>query len=457
MTSYWNERPARPDNLRLLTLDGRWRAWGDAADPDAEVSDHPSRGCRTAVTQALQDSLHATNVIVLLGSGASFCARNTSGPGAPSMKDLWLAVRSACENRQPGSFDAMVKSLVGTIPGNDPDGRPKAGNIERLLSLCKMRLELLGVTRETLKNARGLVSEPGAEERAAETEWETLSEFVDLAEETILGKVGFVDATTELPAHADLLAKFGRRNPEKPRVKIFTTNYDLCIEEAALRLNAVLVDGFSHSARQRYNRDNFDHDIVRRRSGTTRADFVDGVFHLYKLHGSVDWRRSGDEVFRSLDMDRDRGSPVLIYPRSTKYQEAFDSPYLDMFAALQSALREPDTTLLIAGFGFADDHISSPIWSALQSNLSLNLILCDVGFVEEERLEADPHEIPNDMTKRNLHQKRILQLALHADRRVTVLNGRFDDLVAAIPHLEGRTDRQRLEALLAKVSEAAAE
>ncbi|WP_240544756.1 SIR2 family protein [Paracoccus sp. AK26] len=368
-----------------------------------------------------------------------------------------MAVRTACEESQAGSFDATVKSLVGTVPGEDPEGGPKAGNIERLLSLCKMRLELLSVMKETLKNAPGAAPQLGPEEVATAAEMERLSDFVELAEETILGKVGFVNATTELSAHADLLAKFGRRSPEKPRVRIFTTNYDLCVEEAALRLNAVLIDGFSHSARQRYNRDNFDHDIVRRRVGTARADFVDGVFQLYKLHGSVDWRRSGDEVFRSLEMDRSRGEPVLIYPRSTKYQEAFDAPYLDMFAALQAALREPDTMLIISGFGFADDHISSPIWSALQSNLSLNLILCDVCFVPEDLLEAGQHEIPNDMTKRNLHQKRILQLALHSDRRVTVLNGRFDDLVAAIPQLEGMTDRQRLEALLAKVNEAATE
>ncbi|ABL71122.1 SIR2 family protein [Paracoccus denitrificans] len=348
MTSYWNGRQARPDNLRLLTHEGAWKAWADAEEPMPADPEHRLRGCRSIVTQALQDVLHSTNVIILLGSGASFCARNTTGPNAPGMRDLWVGVRAACEAHRAGEFDAVVRALVGTAPGVDPDGNPKTGNIERLLSLCKMRLELLSVKEETLKNARSLVDDPGPEEAAAVAEMESLSAFVSLAEEAVLTKVGFVNATTELSAHTELLTKFGRRSADKPRVKIFTTNYDLCIEEAALRLNAVLVDGFSHSARQRYNRDNFDHDIVRRRNGTARADFVDGVFQLYKLHGSVDWRRVGDHVFRSLDMDFEHGAPVLIYPRSTKYQEAFDSPYLDMFAALQAGLREPDTTLIIA-------------------------------------------------------------------------------------------------------------
>jgi hypothetical protein len=85
-------------------------------------------------------------------------------------------------------------------------------------------------------------------------------------------------------------------------VKLFTTNYDLCIETAGLRLGVVLIDGFSHSAEQRFNRDHFGHDIVRRAASSTKADYLDGVFHLYKLHGSVDWRRRADEVvIRSLD------------------------------------------------------------------------------------------------------------------------------------------------------------
>ena len=69
------------------------------------------------------------------------------------------------------------------------------------------------------------------------------------------------------------LKKFARRSPEKPRVKLFTTNYDLCIETAGLRLSVVLIDGFSRSAEQRFNRDHFNHDIVRRVASSTKADY----------------------------------------------------------------------------------------------------------------------------------------------------------------------------------------
>ena len=44
--------------------------------------------------------------------------------------------------------------------------------------------------------------------------------------------------------------------------------------------------------------------ILPRRGGTARAGFVGGVLQLDKLHGSVDYRRVGEDVFRDLDLER---------------------------------------------------------------------------------------------------------------------------------------------------------
>ncbi len=290
----------------------------------------------------------------------------------------------------------------------------------------------------------------------SEMPWlDDLIKFVRVAENTILGKVGFVSAETDLPGHWAFLKKFARRSPEKPRVKLFTTNYDLCIETAAVRLGIVLIDGFSHSAEQRFNRDHFDHDIVRRAASGTKADYLDGVFHLYKLHGSVDWRRRTDQVvIRSLGAAGKNNLPVLIYPRSSKYQEAFESPYLDMFSALQAALREPDTTLIVSGFGFADNHISAPIWSAIETNLSLRFVLCDRGFIEHHKLfDEDAQEIDLDLGGQRLYQSKVARLVQQGDTRITMLNGRFEDLADALPMISGKTDRQLLQDRLEKLRE----
>lgn len=436
MANFWDSHPdGKRDLLRLLTGDGKWLAWSDKeADPD-DAGSKRIAGCREHVEDTLDHALHSTNVVVLLGSGASFCAKNVDGSKAPSMWDLWYAVRDASGQ---ASFDQVVRDVMGDLPAEGEE------NIEGLLSLCKMSIELL---KSRVKDDHS---------HAEFSTLERFENFIKAAEKIILERVDFVKPNTDLTAHTGFIRKFARRSPEKPRVKLFTTNYDLCIETSAARLGVVLVDGFSHAAVQRFNRDYFQHDIVRRSSKGTKADYLDGVFHSYKLHGSVDWRRQSDSVvIRSQAVATEELRPVLIYPRSTKYQEAFETPYLDMFAALQEALREPDTTLIVSGFGFADDHISSPIWSAIETNLSLRVILCDRGFVPYERLDGlDAHQIDLELECQRAYQKKIIKLVQQGDSRITVLNGRFEDLAHALPEILGKTDRQLLQDRLAKLGEA---
>jgi hypothetical protein len=438
MTNFWDGYPdGSKELLRLLTSTGKWLAW---PDKDAEPTDAGSKrisGCREQVEDVLTNALHSTNVVVLLGSGASFCAKNGEDVKAPSMWHLWHAVRDGFGQ---DAFDQITTDVMGAIPAAGKE------NIEELLSLCKMSIELM------------TVRSVGDQLPPDRKKLDGLKAFISAAEKTILEKVNFVDGQTDLFAHMAFVRKFARRSPEKPRVKLFTTNYDLCVETAASRLGVVLIDGFSHTAVQRFNRDHFQHDIVRRAVTSTKADYLDGVFHLYKLHGSVDWRRQADRVvIRSQADTSPECKPVLIYPRSTKYQEAFETPYLDMFAAMQAALREPDTTLIVSGFGFADDHISAPIWSAIETNLSLRVILCDRGFVPKERLfDQGAHSIDLEIDFQRNYQKQIAKLVQQGDSRITVLNGRFEDLAHALPEISGKTDRQLLQERLSRLGEAEA-
>lgn len=439
MTSYWSTQGSGQKNLlRLLTPEGNWLQWDDQPPSEgASSTAHP--GCHARVEETLLSALHSTNVMVLLGSGASFCAKNDAPkPNAPGMWDLWEAVNNAANKETEFEFQKIYEKYKDVK------------NIEKLLSICKINIELLSSQDNETKDIN------------------LYSKFVKLSEKTILDKVDFVNSETQLPAHKDLIRKLSRRSADKPRVKLFTTNYDLCLEMAASRLGAVLIDGFSHTAEQRFNRDHFHYDIVRRSAHSAKAEYLDAVFHLYKLHGSVDWRRKKDgTIFRSTEEINEDITPVLIYPRSSKYQEAFAPPYLDMFAALQAALREPDTTLIISGFGFADDHISQPIWSAVESNLSLRIILCDTGFIGKLETGADgtenftaelddtEHEIKSGQVKGE-YQNKFIELVKRGDTRITLLNGRFEDLAQAIPEIQGKTDRQllveRLENLKAGIS-----
>lgn len=406
--TYWNGKAADASHLRLYVSGDGWRLFKDKLSADGERIEEA--GTQRAIESALLNVLNATNVVVLTGTGSSFAATNDAAKLSPAgMWDVWEAVQTKVG---APAFQAVCDTFASAKIDD---------NIERLLTLCKLYLEL----HETA------VTDPT---------YIRIHDFVEAAEQAILARVDFVDRTTNLDAHAGLIQKIGRRGVRKARSKLFTTNYDLCFEEAARRHRFTIIDGFSHGLDQVYDRSHFEFDIVRRSGQRDAPDYIENVFHLYKLHGSLDWRRQAGDIYRSRGPE---GKPVLIYPRSSKYQESFEAPYLDMIGAFQAALREPDTALLISGFGFNDDHISRPILSAVEANMSLRLVICDPAFVPPAELDIAPQTMPTVADPKNPFLVAFKRMVASGDARIHLMNGRFQDLVSALPDLVGETDRER--------------
>lgn len=408
--AYWEDKSSSPSHLRFFDPISGWRAHDDVFDDQKRIIDH---GSHLQIELALHTALNATNLILLTGAGSSFCAVNGKGEkSAPSMADLWDAVQTAVGRER---FEKAIALI--------PNASNLAKNIEKLLTMCKLYSALFND-----ENSK------------------TIEQFVGDAEKAIVSKVDFVIEKTDLASHRTLIRKLARRNVRKSRAKVFTTNYDLCFETAAQQLRFVTVDGFSHSSPQTYDRAHFTYDIVRRGVDNDPPDYVENVFQLYKLHGSIDWRRKGSTILRTRD--EKVGEPVLIYPRDSKFQEAFASPYLDMMGAFQLALRQPDTALVISGFGFNDDHLTKPILAALEANITLRVILCDIAFLGDATLDEKPppHVAPVNSEMRvkgNPCFDRLLSLAKIGDQRITLLNGRFEDLAQALPDLVAQTERER--------------
>ncbi|RMV26930.1 hypothetical protein ALP12_05030, partial [Pseudomonas savastanoi pv. phaseolicola] len=129
--------------------------------------------------------------------------------------------------------------------------------------------------------------------------------------------------------------------------------------------------------RRRFDGKHFTYDIVRREADS--HEFAEGIFQLLKLHGSVSWSRDGHEIYE--DSRPTPENACLIYPAKGKYQQAFLQPHLELLSRFLEFLRQPNSCLVVSGFGFNDDHLSEPIYSALQSNPSLKLILCDYSGI----------------------------------------------------------------------------
>lgn len=358
--------------------------WFDLQDGNGGRS--PGTPQQQRLDNFLRDSLVTENLVVLAGLGTSLGLKRLNSAGveedvpAPTMRRLFEEVQ------QLEGFDAAAAIATDAVD---------AGDVEALLSHCQFKIALDGD--------------------------EAVQAFLQRAERTILSLCSFVDEATDLSIHELFLRKVARRQPRLGRTQIFTTNYDLAYEHAARSARFSVIDGFGFGGSQAFDGNAFDLDVVRRRRGEPLS-LEPNVLHLLKLHGSVDWDEASGGVFR-----RDRPeTPVLIYPSQNKFQLSFKAPYLESMSRFQIALRQPDVSIIVVGFGFNDAHIVAPIESAIRSNSGLRMIIVS----------------PNLSTSSNPTIQRISRLIEAGDRRHVLIQATFDRLVRLLPDTSGRDDRE---------------
>ncbi len=373
--------------------------------------------------RVVSELFYCENLVILAGLGTSLGVE-PSQPGAtkaPTMWDLWERVRNKTDTMAANlgfNFDALIESI------SYPQGET---NIEALLSRCRMA--------EAVFNA---------EDKAK------VSAFVTLAEREIADATNFVVTNHALPVHEQFLRRIARRSNRKQRAKLFTTNYDRCFEEAARQARLIVNDGFSYSIPSTFDAINFSYDIVTRGNDGERQDFVPNLFHLYKLHGSIDWERdpASSEVHKVAGATR----PVLIYPRNSKYELAFEQPYLEMIAAFQAALRQPNVGVLVVGFGFNDNHLAEPIMSAIRSNLSLKLVVAGpllAPYFKQDNQIPYPGE-----ANTNPHIYKLSQLIRSGDARISLINETFNGLLAYVPDVVAQSDMEKHVARMRSLGQA---
>ncbi|AVH15381.1 SIR2 family protein [Acinetobacter indicus] len=291
----------------------------------------------------LKTALQMPNIMILAGSGTSL-----GKVKGPSMPDLWkFCIEDSSRKAEADKIISKIKYDLS---------KPSYQNIEEFLSYCEAYQQI--------------------------NECPVLEDFLIKSKEIILDKCKFDKSSSDLFAHMEFIKKLARRKSKDNRIKLFTTNYDTCFEEAAGKLGITIIDGFTFSAPRIYSPQFFDYDIIKRDSisSPNTPKYLDGVFHIYKLHGSVNWfrREESDGNFTVEQKEsNDAKNVCMIFPAKGKYQQSYIQPHLELIAKFLQGIREPNTCLITTGFGFNDDHLSEPIYAALQSNPHLKLIVVD--------------------------------------------------------------------------------
>jgi hypothetical protein len=347
--------------------------------------------------QIFTEILVSENLMALAGLGSTMCIKDAAGKLlAPTMGQLWDRAKAEDGDR----FEKIKTRVRYKAP-------PEGDNIEVLLSHCQLLSTL-------------------------EPEDKFVSTFISDVEASIVRACRFVDDGTDLGIHKAFLRRVARRSTRKPRMKLFTTNYDLCFERAASGIGFIAVDGFSHTQPQQFDGGHFNYDLVRRGLEGDAPDYIPNVFHLLKMHGSVDWGRAGSQIVKTAGAEPRK--PLIIYPRLSKFESSYEQTFLEMMSRFQASLRQPNTGVLVIGFGFNDSHVTQPLLSALDSNVNLKMIVVDPG------LEASTNKTVAALKK----------LIGEGDWRITLVADKFETVVPAIPDLVAQSEleqhRQRVAA-----------
>ena len=182
------------------------------------------------------------------------------------------------------------------------------------------------------------------------------------------------------------LASWVNAIARKCPIEVFTTNYDLLMEQAFEEQGIAYFDGFVGSDRTFFDPPSMElEDLPPRWS------------RLWKLHGSINWRQHKTTRVVSRGEIVVEDERRLIHPSHLKYDESRRMPYLAMMDRLRAFMRRSPAVLICCGYSFKDQHVNEVLVQGLQGNpaaVSFALMFSD--------LETYPHAIACATRRTNL-------------------------------------------------------
>jgi SIR2-like domain len=189
-----------------------------------------------------------------------------------------------------------------------------------------------------------------------------------------IGKAVDVRLPAKNSAYSDIVNWVSGTSRDHP-VEIFTTNYDLLLEEAFEHVRAPYFDGFT-GGREPF----FDPVSV------ASNDLPIRWTRLWKLHGSLGWcANSKDEVIRTGKSS----ATHLVFPEHLKYDQTQKAPYTALLDRLKAFLSTSDTLLISIGFSFVDSHVSARISEGLAANPSASVFAFQFKSLADEAAARD--------------------------------------------------------------------
>jgi hypothetical protein len=281
----------------------------------------------------------------LIGAGAPLGVRVGAGGVLDPQGEALIPGVDELTNLAVAKLEGEQAAAVAAIRASLPNG----GNIETILSKVRLLQTALGTTPMHGLNGEGYA---GLGQAICDAIGELVSARLPVGRTPYHELVSWINGAQR--AHA---------------VELFTTNYDLVLEEAFELAKAPYFDGFTGGHTPFF-------DPV-----TVAGDDLPARWsRIWKLHGSLGWKSENGVVVRCGG----RECTELVYPDHLKYDLTQKQPYAALFERLKRFLLTPDTVLLTTGFSFRDAHICAVLGEALAMNANAAVIAFQYQKLENE-------------------------------------------------------------------------
>ncbi|WP_424359664.1 SIR2 family protein [Methanocella sp. MCL-LM] len=141
---------------------------------------------------------------------------------------------------------------------------------------------------------------------------------------------------------------------------IFTTNYDILFEMAAMEAKIPIYNGFEGIFNRYFDIERFN--LSYGKIDTRFRHFNEPNIKLYKLHGSLSWfKRNGSITEISDFRSQSKDSLSLILPRKEKVLDTLDNPYDLLFTHASRVIGDKCKYLVSCGYSYRDQHINDQL------------------------------------------------------------------------------------------------
>ncbi len=271
---------------------------------------------------------------LFLGAGCPLAIRVlVAGSDAPLIPDIAGLTKAVCDELTASAKNKQAFENVCSQLKADGHDEP---NIEDILSHIRSLRQVVGNDI-----VRGLTA----------ADLDALDQ--DICEAIVqLSRKALPSSGTPYHKVAAWIGAIQRTQP----VQIFTTNYDLLMEQALEAYRVPYFDGFVGSYRPFFDPHAMEEDSLPLRWA-----------RLWKLHGSINWGQD-DKGLVSRGEQAGNGRRRVIHPSHLKYDESRRMPYLAMIDRLRAFLKQPSPVLVTCGYSFRDDHLNEVLVQGVQGN-----------------------------------------------------------------------------------------